>query len=182
MKNYTLLLLFTAVSINAQQTSAVVEKGALGINKDAPKGVYQYAFRIGEWETSYKTRTGRDTWEVGSGTERFYVAKNGVSFIEEIIDKKGELESTIFFKYNNETDSWINTYKNVKTGTKTIYTAKLIDGKLTEILQRSDHVNNNVYEIINDSTFTYTCNRAYTNGLSYINYIGTSNKQSKPKK
>lgn len=181
MKNYILLLLLFFVSnIYAQEQKSghsIIEKDENGIRIDAPKGVHQYAFRIGEWETAYKSLVSRYEWKAGTGKYRVYVAKNGLTFVEEAFNKDGEIESRITYDYDEATNSWDNNYLEVKTGKKVKYTSKFVDGKMVETIEREDHVNNNTYTVVAENVVLYTAVRTYHNGFNLVTHVGIATKK-----
>ncbi|MFI1772727.1 hypothetical protein [Thalassobellus citreus] len=179
MKKILVVLCIIAIAkTNAQNTSnSIVEKDSIGININAPKGVYQYAFRIGEWESTHKSLKSRNEWSTGTSHFKVYVAENGLTFIEEGLDDKGNIKHRITFDYVETTNSWKNHYKDLVTGREVDYTSKMVDGKLVEIIQRENNVNNNTYDVLQDNIYTYTAYRTYNNGFSLINHVGISTKK-----
>jgi len=180
MKNLILTLLLTITcGSNAQEPNSHkedIEKDIYGIRVDAPKGVKQYAFRIGEWETISKTLKTRYEWITEIGRFRVYVADNGLTFIEEILDAEGKVRYKTTYDYIQSSDSWENLYKNVETGEIVKFSSKLVDGSMVETIKRTDNENNNTYTIISDNVVLYTANRIYKNGFSLITHVGIATK------
>ncbi|PTM02350.1 MAG: hypothetical protein DA407_15245 [Bacteroidetes bacterium] len=162
---------------NAQQNNTPIEKDEFGISVNAPKGVHQYAFRVGEWEATHKALINRYEWEIGTGQHKVYVADNGLTFVEETLDDNGKLILKITYDYIEETDSWENNYLEIDTGKKIKYTSKLVDGNMVETIEREDNVNNNTYTVVGDNIYIYTARRTFGNGYTIVNYVGISTKQ-----
>lgn len=174
----TLFLMITFGS-NAQEPNSHrkdIEKDVYGIRVDAPKGIRQYAFRIGEWETISKTLKTRYEWITETGSFRVYVADNGLTFIEEILDAEGKIEHITTYDYIQPSNSWENIYKNVETGEIVKFTSKLVDGSMVETIKRADNENNNIYTMISENVVLYTANRTYKNGFTLITHIGIATK------
>ncbi len=174
MKNYILLLfVFVTLTINSQEG-----KDKNGIRLDAPKGVHQYAFRIGIWNETSKSLISRDEWKTNtSGAHRVYVAENGLTFIEEGLDEKGNITHKITFDYVEVTDSWENNYIDLKTSRKVKYTSKIIDGNMVETIIRKGNTNNNTYTVLADNIYIYTARRTFGNGFTIVNHVGISTKK-----
>jgi len=183
MKNYILLIVFTiTLNINAQQSNAAIKKDSLGISVNAPKGVQQYAFRIGEWETTYKSLISRYNWKTGVGKHKVYMADNGLTFIEESLDKDGNIIIKTTYDYIEKTDSWNNNYLEVSTGKMINYTAKLIDGKMVETVkhEKEQAIDDITYTVLQNNIFLYISRRTYGNGFNLVTHVEiATKKQSK---
>ncbi|WP_421803082.1 hypothetical protein [Flagellimonas sp.] len=180
MRSLLLIALF-AVGFNAMGQKVPVqiskpEKDAYGIRLDAPKGVYQYAFRIGEWETISKTLKSRYEWLSETGRFRVYVAENGLTYVEEILDSYGKVRYKTTYDYVESTDSWENSYIDMDTGESVKFTSKFTNGSMVETIKRTDNENNNTYTIVADNVVLYTANRTYKNGFTLITHIGIATK------
>jgi uncharacterized protein involved in high-affinity Fe2+ transport len=180
MRSLWLMVLF-AIGCNAIGQKVPVqiskpEKDQYGIRLDAPKGVYQYAFRIGEWESISKTLKTRYEWLSDTGRFRVYVAENGLTYIEEILDAKGEIKYKTTYDYIESTDSWENNYMDMVTGESVKFTSKFTNGNMVEKIKRTDNENNNTYTIVADNIVLYTANRTYLNGFSIITHVGIATK------
>lgn len=180
MKNlvFTLLLLclYTA---NAQDRNVAIQdstKDSNGIDLNAPKGTHQYAFRIGEWNSTYQSLVSRSEIKTGTGRYRVFVAQNGRTFVEEGLDENEQVKHRITFDYIEATNSWENHFLDLKTGREFNYTSKIIDGSLVETIQRENSVNNNYYTILGSNVFMYTAYRTFEDGHTIINHVGISTK------
>jgi len=179
MKNYILLLLFITFLSCKAQNNIPIEKDELGISVNAPKGVYQYAFRIGEWDATHKALISRYEWKTGTGKHKVYVADNGLTFVEETLNDKEELILKITYDYIEETDSWENNYLEIATGKKIKYTTKLVDGKMVETVIHEDEnaVDNITYTILDSNIHLYISQRTYGNGFSIITHAQIATKK-----
>jgi len=175
------LFLVAFVKVNAQENSkSNVEKDAKGISVNAPEGIHQYAFRIGEWDGTSKSLISKNVWKTdSSGSHRVYVGDNGLTLIEEGVDNEGNITHKITFDYIEATNSWENNYVDAKTGRKQKYTSKMVDGKMVETIEREDNVNNNTYTLVGDNIYIYTARRTFGNGYTIVNHVGISTKQVK---
>jgi len=176
------LLLFFLANSNAQEKSSKdlkIKKDLNGISIDAPEGVHQYEFRIGEWESTFKSIQRNGTWRTGTGQYRVFVADNGLTFIEEGLDEEGNVTHRITFDYIEATDSWENNYIDVKTGRKVKYTSKMVNGNLVETIKRENNENNNTYTSIGGNIYIYTARRTFNNGYTLVNHVGISTKKVK---
>ncbi len=151
-------------------------KNENGISLNAPDGVHQYAFRIGEWESISKSLQINRKWQTITGRYRVYVADNGVTFIEEGLDHEGNVIHRITFNYNDKTDSWQNIYTDLKTAKEVKYTSKLIDGNMVETIVRENSTNNNTYTVVDDNVYIYTSRRTFNNDITIVNHVGISTK------
>ncbi|WP_428741676.1 hypothetical protein [Tenacibaculum sp.] len=178
MKRLILVLCLTAFArVNAQDKSnSKIEKDAKGISINAPEGVHQYAFRIGEWESTSKGIQRNGSWKTGLGQYRVFVADNGLTFIEEGLDKEGNVTHTITFDYIEATDSWENNYID-RTGRKVKYSSKVVDGNMVETIVRENNTNNNTYTVLADNIYIYTARRTFNNGYILVNHVGISTKK-----
>jgi len=180
-KLIVVLCLIAFVKVNAQQNAdnSSVKKDAKGISVNAPDGVRQYAFRVGEWESTSKGIQRDGTWKTGSGQYRVFVADNGLTFVEEGLDEEGNVTHRITFDYVEATDSWKNHFKDLNTGREVNYTSKMVDGNLVETIQRENNVNNNTYTVIGDNIYIYTARRTFGNSFTLVNHVGISTKKVK---
>lgn len=180
MRSLLLMALFTigcnAIGQKVPVQVSKTEKDAYGIRLDAPKGVYQYAFRIGEWESISKTLKTRYEWLSDTGRFRVYVAENGLTYIEEILDANGEIKYKTTYDYVESTDSWENDYMDMVTGESVKFTSKFTNGSMVEKIKRTDNENNNTYTIVAENIVLYTANRTYLNGFSIITHVGIATK------
>ena len=171
------LLMMLGAAAQAQDGQAGrANRDALGIRLDAPQGVHQYAFRIGEWESTFKSLTSRTEWDTGAGHYRVYVAENGLTFVEEGLDEAGDVTHRITFDYDEDTNSWSNHFVDTRTGREVDYTSRMVDGSLVEIIQRADNVNRNTYTEVGDGVYIYTARRTYGNGFTLVNHVGISTR------
>jgi hypothetical protein len=177
MKNYILLLLFTAFLSCKAQNNTPIKKDELGISVNAPKGVHQYAFRIGEWETAYKALISRHEWKTGTGKHKVYVAENGLTFVEEATDEKGNLKHKITYDYIEATDSWVNNYTEFETGKKVQYTSKLVNGAMVETVKADEAIDSITYALLDNNIFLYTSKRTYGNGFSIVTHAEVATKR-----
>ena len=151
-------------------------KDALGMCKNAPEEVHQYAFRVGEWESTSKSLKSRTEWDTATGRHRVYVADNGLTFVEEGLDQSGNVTHRITFDYDEKSDSWANHYLDIETGREVDYTSRLVDGSVVETIRRADNVNNNTYTEVADGIYIYTARRTYANGFTLVNHVGISTR------
>lgn len=171
------LCLISFIRVNAQENGKV-EKDELGISVNAPKGVHQYAFRIGEWDGTSKFLISRDEWNTNcSGSHRVYVAENGLTFIEEGLDDEGNITHKITFDYIEATDSWENNYIDYTSGRKQKYTSKVVDGNMVETIERENNVNNNTYTVLGGNIYIYTAHRTFGNGYTIVNNVTIATKK-----
>jgi len=183
MKRLILVLCLIVFSqVNAQEkksNNSDVPKDEKGISLAAPEGVRQYAFRIGEWDGISRSLISRYEWKTdsSSGSHRVYLADNGLTFIEEGIDDKGNITHKITYDYIEATDSWKNIYVDVKTGRKQKYTSKLVDGNMVETIERENNVNNNTYTVLADNIYIYTARRTFGNGYTIVNHVSIATKK-----
>lgn len=178
---YYLLATIAILSIKsiAQETFSKysdIKKDSLGISQEAPKGVYQYAFRIGEWGGVSKDLLALNQWKNNTAHSRFYIAKNGTTFIEEGLDGDGNITHTVTYDYIEKTDSWNNLYKEVETGVEVKYTSKVEEGKMVETIIRSESTNKNTYTIIDNNIITYIARRTYKSGFKIVTHAGIYTK------
>ncbi|WP_339915876.1 hypothetical protein [Yeosuana marina] len=167
----TIIAFFVFVNINAQ------EKDKNGILLTAPKAVNQYAFRIGEWDSTSKDLLALNKWKTNSGKHRFYVDENGLTFIEEGLNEKGEIIHKIIYDYIESTDSWENNYTEIVTGKKVKYTSKLVNGKMTESIKNEGSIDSTKYTIVAPNVFIYTSVRTYGNGFKIVTHVSVSTKE-----
>ncbi|WP_347922925.1 hypothetical protein [Pontimicrobium sp. SW4] len=182
MKRLILILCLIVFSqANAQEkksNNSDVPKDEKGISLTAPEGVYQYAFRIGEWDGISRSLISRYEWKTdsSSGSHRVYLADNGLTFIEEGIDDKGNITHKITYDYIEATDSWENNYSD-NTGEKVKYSSKVVDGNMVETIVREDSTNNNTYTVLADNIYIYTARRTFGNGYTIVNHVSIATKK-----
>ncbi|MFV0268035.1 MAG: hypothetical protein ACK5HT_12970 [Draconibacterium sp.] len=179
MKIHVIFLLLVYLNLNAQEKqveNSDLKKDENGISLTAPEGIYQYAFRIGEWDGVSKDLLALNQWKTNTSKHRFYVAENGLTYVEEGLGNNGEITHRITYDYIEATDSWDNKYEELATGKTVHYTSKITNGKMIETIKREDHVNHNDYTIVAPNIIIYTARRTYNNGFELVTHVGISTK------
>ncbi|NVK52353.1 MAG: hypothetical protein HWD85_05415 [Flavobacteriaceae bacterium] len=176
-KLFTIFFSFILISCTAQNKSTQKTKNLFGIATNAPIETYQYAFKLGLFKTEYRILISKGNYKTSVGKTYVKMGKNGLTYMEDNIDNKGNKTGWSTFTYNSKKGIWENLYFE-KDKKPTSFYAKYDNGYLTEFVEGKDqygsYTEKYVYKIINDSTYTYQGKRKYP-GIKEFEVFFTKN-------